>query len=321
MNCPDCNILANKFGRHKTGLQRYRCPQCKKTFTEPHSKPLGDMLLSEEKAISVLQHLVEGCSVRSTSRITGVHARTILNLLSLAGEKCERLLTERIHGLRVKGVECDELWGFIGMKEKTKVKKGSNDPTIGDAWAFVGIERYSKLVLAWHLGRRTERDTVAFTEKLAAATEGSFQVTTDGFKPYQDAVVLSLGVQGVDFAQLVKLYSATPENEVRYSPAECIGAKKVPIFGNPDMEKVSTSHVERHNLSMRMSMRRLTRLTNAFSKKWQNLHAMFALYFAHYNFAKVHGSLRVTPAMEAGITDHIWEIGELIGVTSAQMAA
>ncbi len=313
MNCPTCNVPAKKFGKTRKNQQRYRCPQCGKTFIEIQPKPLGDMILSEEKAMSVLQHLVEGCSVRSTSRITGVHPRTILNLLALAGVRCERLMNERIHGLRVKEVQCDELWGYVGMKEKTKVSKGSNDVTIGDAWTFVAIERHSKLVLAWHLGRRSERDTVAFTEKLAAATEGSFQITTDGFKPYQDAVVMSLGVQGVEFAQLVKLYSATPEAEVRYSPAECIGCKKVPIFGNPDMSKVSTSHVERQNLTMRMQMRRLTRLTNAFSKKWEKLYAMLALYFAWYNFVRIHQTLRVTPAMEAGVTDHVWSIGELLG--------
>jgi len=200
------------------------------------------------------------------------------------------------------------------MKEKTKVSKGKDDVTLGDAWTFVAIERHSKLVLAWHLGRRSERDTVAFTEKLAAATEGPFQITTDGFKPYQDAVVMSLGVQGVDFAQLVKMYAATPEGEVRYSPAECIGCKALPIFGNPDRAKISTSHVERQNLTMRMQMRRLTRLTNAFSKKWEKLYAMLALYFAHYNFCRVHQTIRVTPAMEAGITDHIWEIKELLNV-------
>lgn len=223
-------------------------------------------------------------------------------------------MNERIQGLRVKDVQCDELWGYVGMKEKTKASKGKDDVRLGDAWTFVAIERYSKLVLAWHLGRRTERDTVAFTEKLAAATEGSFQITTDGFKPYQDAVVMSLGVQGIEFAQLVKLYSATPESETRYSPAECIGCKKVPIFGNPDPKQISTSHVERQNLTMRMQMRRLTRLTNAFSKKWEKLYAMLALYFAWYNFCRVHQTLRVTPAMEAGITDHIWEIKELLNV-------
>jgi IS1 family transposase len=239
-----------------------------------------------------------------------------LNLLSLAGEKCEQLMNEHIHGLRVKDVQCDELWGYVGMKEKTKAKKGRDETTVGDAYTFVAFERSSKLVLAWHLGRRTERDTVAFTEKLAAATEGSFQITTDGFAPYKDAVVLSLGAQGVEFTQLVKLYGANPESETRYSPAECIGCRKVPVFGNPDMSKVSTSHVERQNLTMRMQMRRLTRLTNAFSKKWEKLYAMLALYFAWYNFCRVLQTLRVTPAMEVGITDHIWMIKELLGAVA-----
>lgn len=270
------------------------------------------MILAEEKAMSVLQHLVEGCSVLTTSRITEVHPRTILNLLSLAGERCERLMEKHIHGLRVKEVQCDEMWGFVGMKEKTKAAKGKDEVTLGDAWTFVAIERHSKLVLAWHLGRRTERDTVAFTEKLAAATEGSFQITTDGFKPYQDAVVMSLGVQGVDFAQLVKLYASNPESETRYSPAQCIGCKKSAVFGNSDWAKISTSHVERQNLTMRMQMRRLTRLTNAFSKKWEKLYAMLALYFAWYNFVRVHLTLRVTPAMESGLTDHVWGIEELL---------
>jgi len=312
MKCPTCNQPTKKFGKHRNGLQRYRCLACKKTFTEPHPRPLGEMILAQEKAMAVLQHLVEGCSVRTTSRITVVHPRTILNLLTLAGEKCEQLMTERIHGLRVKDVQCDELWGYVGMKEKTKTRKGREQTTIGDAYTFVAIERHSKLVLAWHLGRRTERDTVAFTEKLAAATEGNFQVTTDGFAAYRDAIVLSLGTQGVDFAQLVKLYATSPESEIRYSPAKCIGCKKTPVFGNPDQAKISTSHVERQNLTMRMQMRRLTRLTNAFSKKWEKLYAMLSLYFAWYNFCRVHQTLRVTPAMEAGITDHIWEIKELL---------
>jgi transposase-like protein/IS1 family transposase len=312
MNCPTCNQPAKKFGKHRNGLQRYRCLNCRKTFTEPHERPLGDMILAEEKAVSVLQHLVEGCSVRSTSRITGVHPKTILNLLTLAGEKCDRLMGERINGLRVRNVQCDELWGYVGMKEKTKARQGRDETTIGDAWTFVAIERFSKLVLAWHLGRRTERDTVAFTEKIARATKGSFQITTDGFAPYKDAVVLSLGVQGVDFAQLVKLYAASPESETRYSPADCTGCKKAPVYGNPDPRYISTSHIERSNLTMRMQMRRLTRLTNAFSKKWEKLYAMLALYFGWYNFCRVHQTLRVTPAMEAGIADHVWEIGELL---------
>jgi IS1 family transposase len=271
------------------------------------------MRLSMDKALSIVQHLVEGCSIRSTERITGVGKQAILSLLELVGERCEALMEDRIKGLAVKEVQADEVWGFVGMKQKTKNSQGrAEDDTLGDAYCFIGMERNTKMILAWHLGRRTEGDTIVFTEKLAHATRGNFQITTDGFKPYQHAVVLSLGAQHVDFAQLVKLYTSDGEGEQRYSPAECTGAKKVPIYGNPDMEKVSTSHIERQNLTVRMSMRRMTRLTNAFSKKWVNLKHSYALHFAYYNFCKVHSSLRITPAMEAGITDHIWSLRELL---------
>lgn len=221
-------------------------------------------------------------------------------------------MTERIKNLRVSDVQCDERWQYIGMKSKTRARKGIEDNSVGDSWVFTAFERNSKLILAWHLGHRTEGDTMAFTEKLAYATEGSFQITTDGFKAYQHAVVMSLGAQRVDFAQLVKIYVAPREGEARYSPAECTGCKKVPIYGNPDPEKVSTSHIERHNLSTRMQSRRYTRLTNAFSKTWTKHYAALALWYAYYNFCRVHSSLRVTPAMEAGITDHVWTLRELI---------
>ena len=164
-------------------------------------------------------------------------------------------------------------------------------------------------ILAWHLGRRTEADTIAFTEKLAHATRGNFQI---GFKPYQYAVVMSLGAPHVDFAQIVKVYAAPREGQQRYSPAECVDCVKTPIYGNPDPDRICTSHIERQNLTVRMSMRRMTHLTNAFSKKWLNHKAAYALYFAHYNFCRVHSSLRVTPAMEAGITNHIWALSELL---------
>jgi transposase-like protein/IS1 family transposase len=314
MNCLHCQSDQTKrFGKDRKGHQRFRCLSCKKTFQEPRPKPLGRMTLAEEKALSVLHHICEGCSIRSTERLTGVNRDTIIDLLLLVGQKCGRLTEKLIHGLRVSEVQCDEVWDYIGMKEKTKTRKGLEDASLGDAWTFTAIERHSKLILAWHLGRRTEADTVAFTEKLAYATEGNFQVTTDGFKPYQHAIVLSLGAQYVDFAQLVKLYSVSGDPDTRYSPAECIGARKVAIYGNPDMSKVCTSHVERQNLNIRMAMRRFTRLTNAFSKKWAMHYAAQALSFAYYNFCRVHLSLRVTPAMEAGVTDHIWSLKELIG--------
>lgn len=313
MNCQSCDGQTKKFGKDRKGNQRYRCLACGVTFALSAERLLGKMTLAEEKAIDCLKLLVEGNSIRSIERFTGVHRDTILSLLAVAGERCEKLMEDRVKGLAVNDVQCDEVWGYVGMKEKTKTRKGIENDTLGDAWTFTAIERNTKLILAFHLGRRTEADTIAFTEKLAHATRGSFQITKDGFKPYQHAVVMSLGAQHVDFAQLVKTYAVNREGEQRYSPAEFSGAKKVSIFGNPDMEKVSTSHIERHNLSIRMSTRRMTRLTNAFSKKWANHSAALAVYLTYYNFCRVHRTLRVTPAMEAGITDHIWTLRELIG--------
>jgi transposase-like protein/IS1 family transposase len=315
MTCPTCNTPAKKFGKDRNGLQRFRCRTCKKTFLEPHKRPLDDMRLPIEKAVSVIQHLVEGCSVRTTERITGVEKRTILTLMALVGDRCERLMNERIRGLQVKEVACDEIWGYVGMKARTKLRKAITKKGVGDAWCFIGMERQTKLILAWHLGLRGREDTVAFTEKLAYATEGNFQITTDGFLAYKEAIIESLGAQHVDFAQVIKIYRSNPESEVRYSPSTCISCEKVRAFGNPDLSRASTSHIERQNLTLRMSMRRMTRLTNAFSKKWINLKWAYALQFGYYNFCRVHQTLRVTPAMQSGIADHVWTISELIQTT------
>ena len=308
MTCHNCNTRCKKFGKHRNGLQRYRCNQCRKTFTEDHATPLGSMYTSVEKASKAIELLCEGCSISTAERITGLHHTTILSLLALIGEKCEKILNGRIHNIPVADVQCDELWGFVGCKEKNNA---SGDPLRGDAYCFVAIERNNKLVLAWHLGRRTARDTIAFTEKVNESTQGHFQITTDGFKPYVDAVHYSLGTR-VDFAQLVKVYASPRDGEHRYSPADVVDAVPVPQWGEPELSRICTSHVERQNLTMRMQIRRLTRLTNAFSKKWANLHAALALYFAWYNFCRIHKTLRSTPAMEAGITDHVWTITELL---------
>jgi IS1 family transposase len=262
-----------------------------------------------DKALLAVQLLLEGNSIRSTERISGLDRNTIMRVLVLAGEKCEKVSEQMIHNVPVSEVQADEIWSFIGKKEK-RVKAG-DDPTFGDAYCFTGIERNTKLVLAWHLGRRTTRDTEAFVEKVNEATVGEFQVTTDGFKAYVDAVHMSLGTR-VDFAQLIKVYAAPREGEARYSPAEVVATEVVPVIGNPNPDKICTSHVERQNLTMRMQIRRFTRLTNAFSKKWENHYAALALYFAYYNFVRIHSSIRVTPAMEAGLTDHVWTLRELL---------
>jgi len=309
----NCQIQAKRFGKDRKGNQRFRCNTCRKTFAELQDKPLNNMYLPMDKAVLCLQLLVEGNSVRSTERITGVNRNTILDLLVLAGEKCERLLNEKIKSVPVHDVQADEMWGYVGMKEKTKKRQGKDADTLGDAYTFVAIERNTKLVIAWHLGRRNVRDTVAFTEKIYEATSGRFQLSTDGFAAYPDAVAYSLGTR-VDFAQLVKVY-AQPEGgggERRYSPAVVVKAMPVPQWGNPDPERISTSHVERQNLTMRMMMRRLTRLTNGFSKKRENLRAALALHFAYYNFCRIHSSIRCTPAMEAGISKTIWTLQDIL---------
>jgi IS1 family transposase len=263
-----------------------------------------------DKALQALQLLLEGCSVRSAERITGVHRDTILRTLLLAGERCEKLFEDRIRGLVVEDVQADEIWTYVGCKEKNKAGKDNAD-RLGDAYTFVGIERNTKLILAWHLGRRTSKDTVEFTEKLHEATDGRFQLTTDGFAAYPDAVSYSLGTRTA-FGQLIKVYQGIAENEVRYSPSRLRETVVKKMWGNPDEDRICTSHVERHNLSMRTHLRRLTRLTNGFSKKWENLRAMLALYFAFYNFCRIHRSLRCTPAMAAGVTQHIWDLRDLV---------
>lgn len=311
MTCHNCLIQCKRFGKDRKGNQRFRCNGCKKTFQEQQEKPLDNMRLPMDKALLCLRLLVEGNSIRSTERITGVEKKTIISLLVLAGEKCERLLAERIKGVPVKDVQADEIWAYVGMKEKAKKRRLIHDDTLGDAYTFVAVERETKLVLAWHLGRRTVRHTVEFTEKLEQATSGRFQLSTDGFPAYYDAVLYSLGTR-VDFGQLVKVYSHPQERETRYSPAEVVSATATPRFGNPDPELICTSHVERQNLTMRMMMRRLTRLTNAFSKKWENLKAALALHFAYYNFCRIHKTLRCTPAMAAGITKTVWELKDLL---------
>jgi transposase-like protein/IS1 family transposase len=312
MTCHYCRTTCKRFGKHRNGLQRYRCNQCARTFTEEHEHPLDEMRLPIDRAVDVLKLLLEGMSVRSVERVTGVHRDTILRLLVLAGERCGRLMEEKIRGLDVRDVQVDEIWGFVQKKEGHRWEFEKNVREIGDAYCFVGIERSTKLVLAYHLGKRDTSSTDAFIGKLAYATSDSrFQLTSDGFKPYIKSVKMLLRGR-VDFAQLVKVYGTPREGEQRYSPAEVVDAVPYEIMGRPVRNRICTSHIERQNLSIRMGMRRMTRLTNAFSKKWSNLEFAYNLWFAYYNFCRVHKTLRVTPAMESGLSDHAWSIPELL---------
>ncbi len=207
-------------------------------------------------------------------------------------------------------VELDEIWGYVGKKQKA-VRPG-DDPNFGDAYCFVAIERHTKLVLNFALGKRDQNTTNAFIEGLRLATAAQpFQLSADGFQAYPFAVETTLSDR-VDFAQFVKVYRATPEGERRYSPAEVVATEMRPVLGNPDFKRVCTSIVERGNLTMRMQIKRLARLTLCYSKKWENLWAALCLHFWFYNFARIHSSLRVTPAMQSGLSGHVWDIGELL---------
>ena len=325
MNCPNCQKESRKHGKDRKGNQRFYCATCSKSFIEPQDKPLNGMYLPLEKAVHCINLLVEGCSLRSVERITGISLNTLLTLLVTVGAKCEGLLNELIQNVPVKDVECDEIWCFVGMKEKTlkaRIQEGQYQDDfemvekLGDAYTFVGFERNTKLVLAWHLGRRTSEDTLKFAKKLGRATyDDSFQVSTDGFAQYRYALVRELEHKDIDFAQLIKIYATPKEDERRYSPPVVVDIQTEIIFGTPDPERICTSIVERQNLTIRMQMRRFTRLTNAFSKKRENLKAALALFFAFYNFCRPHSSIKKqTPAMAAGLTDRVWSIGELLAI-------
>ena len=312
MTCAACDVRCQRFGTHRNGLARFRCPQCKKTYMEPHKQFLDGMQIDPEKAILALRLLLEGNSIRSTERITGIDRNTIMKLLVLAGEKCEKVMGRLIVNVPVKDVRCDEIWAYIRKKEAHKLPTEAHDDTIGDAYCYVAIERHTKLVLNFALGRRNQATTDIFIEGLRAATSGKqrFQISTDGFQPYISAITTTLSDR-CDYAQQIKVYGNSPD-EHRYSPGEVIASEVAPVMGNPDTRRISTSHVERQNLTIRMCVRHLTRLTNGFSKKWENLWAAYCLHFAWYNFGRIHQTLRVTPAMEVGITNHIWELQELL---------
>ncbi len=310
MTCHSCRIECKRHGKDRKGHQRYRCHQCRKTFLEPQEKPLEGMYLPVEKAEMVLRLLLEGNSVSSVERTTDVHHTTILKLLVLAGEKCERIMAEKVRNVVVRDVEADEVWSFIGKKEKRV--RPEDDPNLGDCYTSVAIERHSKLVLNVAMGKRDKATTDIFIEGLRQATAPKpFQITTDGFAPYVKAISDTLEDR-CSYAQLIKVYKAAPEGERRYSPAEVASVEVVPVMGRPDPERICTSIVERSNLSLRMGLRRFTRLTNAFSKKWENHWAAVVLWYCWYNFGRVHRSLRTTPAMAAKISDHIWSVRELL---------
>lgn len=314
MNYPACNAATIKYGRTAAGHQRHRCTAkgCGRTVTDsPAPSPIAPMRIPFDRAVMCLSLLVEGMSIRATERITGAHRDTVCRLLVLAGGKCEALLETLVHDVEVANVEADELCAFVVKKEQTRAKLREMSPDVGDAYTFLGLDADSKLILAHHTGRRTAPHTHTFVEKLERATAGRFQLTTDGFAAYPEAISFHLGTR-TEFAPLVKEYGTETQEERRYSPPRIIATTKTAVHGAPVEERICTSHVERLNLDVRIKCRRFTRLTSAFSKKLANHRAAVALTVAHYNLVKMHSSLPMTSAMKAGLTNWIWSMGELL---------
>lgn len=270
--------------------------------------------LSQDERIRVVAALVEGNSIRSTSRMTGIARNTITKLLVDLGQACMKYHDKHVRNIPVRRLQCDEIWAYIGAKAKN-VSAEKKEIGWGDVWTWVGIDADTKLVVSYLIGGRGADWAMDFMQDCADRIRGRVQITTDGHRAYLEAVEGAFGMD-VDYAQLHKIYGASEETETRYSPAKCIGCDMKTVSGNPDPKHVSTSYVERQNLTMRMHMRRFTRLTNGFSKKIDNHAYAVALHFMYCNFVRIHQTLRITPAMEAGLLNHAWDLAELVGILS-----
>ena len=268
--------------------------------------------LNTSKRCQIIAALIEGNSINATCRMLGVGKHTVLRLLEDAGCVCAAFHDANVRNLRAGRVQCDEIWQYVGAKAKN-VRPEKEAIGWGDVWTWTAIDADSKLIISYMLGDRGASTAQAFMQDIASRISNRIQLTTDGHRVYAEAVENAFGSE-IDYAMLVKIYGASNDGESRYSPATCIGCRTGVLAGDPDPKHISTSYVERQNLSMRMGMRRFTRLTNGFSKKFENHAHQVALYFMHYNYCRVHSSLRVTPAMEAGLTDHVWTLAELCGL-------
>jgi IS1 family transposase len=277
---------------------------------------------SRERRAQILQMMVEGVSIRAIARITGASKNTIVKLLSDAGNACADYQDRALRNLSCKRIQADEIWSFVYAKQKNVPQEKRGQFGHGDVWTWTALDADNELIVCWHIGTRDADAAYAFMMDVASRLANRVQLTTDGHAAYLSAVdaAFSRG-PGVDYAQLVKIYGTSPEAQRRYSPPICLGAEKHEIRGMPDPEHISTSYVERQNLSMRMGMRRFTRLTNAFSKKLENhMHAL-SIYFMHYNFVRIHQNLRVTPAMQAGVTDRLWDLSDIVAIVDEWEAA
>lgn len=306
INCESSNLV--KCGKTAAGTPRLKCKDCGNVFSTPKvAGPLGDMRLPLKKAAAICQLMTEGMSVRSIERITGVHRDTVLRLLVLVGEKCEKIMAEKIKNVSSQFVQCDEVWSFVECKQRK-----SRSKVTGDQYAFTALDMESKLLLGYAIGKRDGDTAHELMKQLAERIEGAPEISTDAFSAFAGAIEDAF-LGEVHYTSINKQFHAQFDpGRARYSPARLISQAKQIVFGKPDKDLASTSHVERSNLTIRMHMRRFTRLTNAFSKKLENLKAAFALHAVWYNFCRVHRTLRCTPAQEAGIESSIWEMEDVL---------
>lgn len=267
--------------------------------------------LDTAKRAQVVAALVEGNSIRATARMTDVARNTINKLLLDLGAACSDYMNRTLVNLPCERVQCDEIWAFVGAKQKNVTPALAAKGHAGDVWTWIAMDADTKLICSWMVGNRDAVTARDFMLDLASRLSNRVQLTTDGFGAYLNAVDWAFSSK-IDYAMLIKQYSESGEGQKRYSPAECVGCERKRVTGRPDPKHISTSFIERQNLTMRMSMRRFTRLTNAFSKKIENHIASIAIHYMHYNFVRIHSSLRVTPAMEAGLTDHVFSIEEVL---------
>jgi IS1 family transposase len=271
-------------------------------------------VLNTDKQIAIIAALSEGSSIRSIERMTGVHRDTIMRLGVKVGQGCTALMDETMRNLRCSRLECDEIWGFVGKKEKHV--KPEDDSSLGSVWTFCAIDADTKLVPAFRVGKRDATTANAFVSDLASRMKMRVQISTDGLNAYVNAIENAFGAD-VDYGQIIKTYGqTTPGDHRRYSQPEFVSAEKKAVAGQPNFDLISTSYVERLNATTRLHMRRLTRLTLAFSKKLENFEAAVGLHFAYYNFVKRHNTLRCTPAMAAGVTGTTWSVGDLVKATA-----
>lgn len=267
-------------------------------------------VLSTDKRAQILNCLVEGCSMRSTQRLTGTAKKTVERLLVEAGNACAAYLDKTMRDLNCKVVQVDEVWSFTYAKQKNVPMAMKGNREVGDTWTWIALDSDTKLIPCWHVGKRDATDAYFFINDLKERLKSRIQLTSDGLKCYVEAVESAFGSE-IDYSQLVKLYGKE-QSEIRYSPPICIGSRKVRKIGSPRKELVSTSHIERQNLTLRMNMRRFTRLTNGYSKKLENHKHAIALHMMIYNFVRIHHTLRVTPAMEAKISGRVWSMEDVV---------